>query len=129
MVSVHPAKRTEAGLTHGYLVASVTVTTPNGDPDAYWKRPPETPDQPTGAAPAPGGVPEYGGPPPTAPPPPGWRPPLEVQPAPPRALPPQDHTELDTAEQSARTVTYVVGGVAGVVLLVVVCALCSRVLF
>lgn len=74
-------------------------------------------------------VPLYAGPPPTVPPPPGWRPPLEIQPPPPRELPPQDHEELDAAEQSARTITYGVGMVAGAILLIVICALCSRILF
>jgi hypothetical protein len=63
------------------------------------------------------------------PPPPGWRPPVEFQPAPPRELPPQNHSELDRAEQSARTVTYGIGMVAGAILLIVVCALCSRIPF
>jgi hypothetical protein len=54
---------------------------------------------------------------------------VEYEPAPPRELPPQDHAELDTAEQSARTVTYGIGMVAGAILLIVMCALCSRVLF
>jgi hypothetical protein len=54
---------------------------------------------------------------------------VEYEPSPPRELPPQDHSELDTAEQSARTVTLGVGMVAGAILLIVICALCSRVLF
>jgi len=52
-----------------------------------------------------------------------------VQPPPPRRLPPQDEQSLDEAERSARTVTYGIGMIAGAVLLVVVCTLCSRVLF
>jgi hypothetical protein len=54
---------------------------------------------------------------------------VEYEPAPPRDLPPQDHAELDTAEKSARTITYGIGMVAGAVLLIVICALCSRALF
>ncbi len=41
----------------------------------------------------------------------------------------QDERALDEAERSARTVTYGIGMIAGAVLLVVVCLLCSRVLF
>jgi hypothetical protein len=76
-----------------------------------------------------GSVPGYAGPPQTAPPPVGWRPQFFVQPAPPRELPAQDHAGLDAVERSARTLTYGVGMVAGAVLLIVMCALCSRVLF
>jgi hypothetical protein len=63
------------------------------------------------------------------PPPPGWRPPVEYEPAPPRELPQQDQVELDTAEQSARTVTLGVGVVVGAILLIVICVLCGRVVF
>jgi len=87
---------------------------------------------PSREVPPPSGGPQrpgYTGPPKSVPPPPGWRPPVEYEPAPPRELPPQDHAELDTAEQSARTVTYGIGMVAGAILLIVMCALCSRVLF
>ena len=72
---------------------------------------------------------EYAGPPPTEPPPPGWRPPIVVQPPPPRRLPPQDEPELDRAEESARTLTLGIGMLAGAVLLIVICVLCSRVVF
>ncbi|MFI6760350.1 hypothetical protein ACIBF5_14560 [Micromonospora sp. NPDC050417] len=75
---------------------------------------------------APGG---YAGPPQGAVPPPGWRPPVQVQPAPPRPLPGQDIPAVEAAEASARTLTYGVGLIAGAVLLVVMCLLCSRVLF
>ncbi|RKR88694.1 hypothetical protein BDK92_3024 [Micromonospora pisi] len=75
---------------------------------------------------APGG---YPGPPQAAVPPPGWRPPVQVQPAPPRPLPGQDIPAVEAAEASARTLTYGVGLIAGAVLLVVMCLLCSRVLF
>lgn len=76
----------------------------------------------------PAAQPAYTGPPPTVPPPPGWQPPVEVEPPPPRALPPQDHSELDAAEQGARTLTYGIGMVAGAVVLIMICALCSRIL-
>jgi hypothetical protein len=52
-----------------------------------------------------------------------------VQPAPPRPLPAQDVPALEAAEGSARTLTYGVGLIAGAVLLVVMCLLCSRLLF
>lgn len=54
---------------------------------------------------------------------------MEIEPPPPRELPPQDHVELDAAEQSARTLTYGVGVLAGVIMLIVICTLCSRMLF
>jgi hypothetical protein len=52
-----------------------------------------------------------------------------VQPPPPRQLPPQNEPELDRAEESARTLTLGVGMLAGAVLLIVICVLCSRVVF
>jgi hypothetical protein len=54
---------------------------------------------------------------------------VEYEPPPPRQLPPQDHAELDAAEQNAHKVTLSVGAVVGVVLLIVICVLCSRILF
>lgn len=112
----------------------MSVTTPTGDPDAFWRRPaddtpPAAGTEPADAGPAGSNTPGYAGPPPTAPPVPGWRPPVEVRPAPPRELPPQDHTAMDHEERSARTVTYGIGMVAGAILLIVVCALCSRFVF
>ncbi|MEU8296536.1 hypothetical protein AB0C04_04525 [Micromonospora sp. NPDC048909] len=111
------------------------MTTPTGgsSPDDYWRRPPaggEGPaDQPT-APPAGGSGPPggYTGPPPSTPPPAGWRPPVHLEPAPPRRLPPQDMAALDVAEQRAQRVTYSFGALAGVVLLVLVCLLCSRII-
>jgi hypothetical protein len=47
---------------------------------------------------------------------------------PPRPLPAQDLTALDTEEQQARTVTYGVGMVAGAILLVLLFVLCGRAL-
>ncbi|NJP32840.1 hypothetical protein [Micromonospora thermarum] len=110
------------------------MTTPGSSPDDYWRRPGPSADGPppdqTGTAPqqpAPAGG--YAGPPPTTPPPSGWRPPLHVQPPPPRQLPRQDMAELDLAEQRAQRVTWTVGAVAGVLLLVLMCLLCSRLIF
>ena len=105
---------------------------PTGPPadDSFWRRP-ETPPadpEPTATPPDPARAP-YAGPPPTVAPPPGWRPPLVVQPPPPRALPGQDMAAIDEAERSARTVTYGIGMVAGAITLVLVCLLCSRLLF
>ncbi|MGW4466856.1 hypothetical protein [Micromonospora sp. NPDC004704] len=71
----------------------------------------------------------YPGPPQSAVPAPGWRPPVHVQPAPPRPLPPQNVPALEAQEASARTVTYGIGLIAGAILLVVMCLLCSRLLF
>jgi hypothetical protein len=51
-----------------------------------------------------------------------------VQVPPPRQLPAQDLTALDTEEQQTRTITYGVGMVAGAILLVVLFVLCGRAL-
>ncbi|MFC8847291.1 MULTISPECIES: hypothetical protein [unclassified Micromonospora] len=114
------------------------MTTPSGDrpEDDYWRRPPDPAgggatdgQMPRPPGPGPVGVDlstRYGGPPPTTPPPPGWRPPLHVQAAPPRLLPPQDMAGLDAVEQRAQHVTWGLGAVAGVVLLALLCLLCSR---
>ncbi|SCE70528.1 hypothetical protein GA0070561_0997 [Micromonospora saelicesensis] len=87
------------------------------------------PAGPTGPAPTGGTASGYSGPPPSVPPPAGWRPPVHLQPAPPRQLPPQDMADLDAAEQRSQRVTYGFGAAAGVVLLVLLCLLCSRVIF
>ncbi|MFI1191920.1 hypothetical protein ACH4T9_01375 [Micromonospora sp. NPDC020750] len=115
------------------------MTTPSGDrpEDDYWRRPPNIPgsggaapgqERPAGAD-SPGPAPGYGGPPPTTPPPPGWRPPVHLRAAPPRHLPPQDTAGLDVEEQRAQWVTWSVGGTAAVVLVALVCLLCSRAIF
>lgn len=100
--------------------------------DAQWRRPAE-PAAPQGAPPPAAEDtpwrPGYTGPPPNTPPPHDWRPEFIVQPAPPRPLPAQNHAEIDAREQSARTLTYGIGLVAGALLLIVLCALCGRVLF
>ncbi|MGW3792939.1 hypothetical protein ACWD8I_17500 [Micromonospora arida] len=121
------------------------MTTPSGGsaPDDYWRRP-DTGDDAvgttsendgpppagqTGPAPTGGTSSGYAGPPPSVPPPAGWRPPVHLQPAAPRQLPPQDMAGLDAAEQRSQRVTYGFGAAAGVVLLVLLCLLCSRVIF
>ncbi|MGC4745627.1 hypothetical protein ACLQ28_08180 [Micromonospora sp. DT201] len=110
------------------------MTTPSGGstPDDYWRRP-GTGDEAAAdlppAAPMTTPASGYAGPPPSVPPPTGWRPPVHQQPAPPRRLPPQDMAGLDVAEQQSQRVTYGFGAAAGVVLVVVVCLLCSRIIF
>jgi hypothetical protein len=100
------------------------TTRVDGPEDEQWRAP-------HGGGTAPGEVDpgRYAGPPPSEPPPPGWRPPLIVEPPPPRELPAQDLPGLDRAEESARTLTLGVGMIAGAVLLIVICVLCSRVVF
>jgi hypothetical protein len=104
-----------------------------GQPVSPWSRPAQ-PDPGSGAG-QPGGTGQgraaggYAGPPPTTPPPAGWRPPVHVQVPPPRRLPPQDMTAMDNAEQQSQRLTYGVGAVAGIVLVILICLLCSRVLF
>ncbi|WP_200215328.1 hypothetical protein [Micromonospora coerulea] len=126
------------------------MTTPSGasPEDDYWRRPPDQspPDGTVQPAEGPGaGGPAsgadvggpgagarqsgYSGPPPTTPPPPGWRPPIHVQVPPPRQLPPQDMAGLDQGEQRAQRLTYGFGAVAAVVLVLLTCLLCSRVIF
>jgi len=108
------------------------VTKPSGDSadDAFWRRPAGPPADPPPPPDRPAEVtPPYTGPPPNTMPPPGWQPTLHVQPPPPRTLPPQDLPALDAAENSARTLTYGIGMVAGAVVLVLMCLLCARVLF
>ncbi|MBO4207378.1 translation initiation factor 2 [Micromonospora echinofusca] len=111
-----------------------------GPDDSYWRRPAADAGDPgagpSAPAPPPGPVPPAGQPapgypgPPTAPPPAAdWRPPVHLRPAPPRRLPAQDPGRLDDAERSARTVTYGVGLIAGAVALVLICLLCSRLVF
>ena len=113
------------------LVASVDVSAPTGpsDDDAFWRRPDD--GAPAGPAPTPQppAPPANRGPPPNDPPPAGWRPPFVAEPVPPRALPAQDEAVLDESERNARTVTYGIGMIAGALMLVTVCLLCSRLLF
>jgi hypothetical protein len=54
---------------------------------------------------------------------------MVVQPPAPRQMPAQDLNGIEAEERSARTVTYGVGMIAGAVLLIVICLLCSRALF
>jgi hypothetical protein len=52
-----------------------------------------------------------------------------VQPAPPRRLPAQNHGAIDDDEAKARTLTRGLGLLVGAILLILLCALCGRVLF
>ncbi|MGC5054460.1 hypothetical protein ACLQ2S_23755 [Micromonospora sp. DT48] len=121
----------------------MTTPRPGLDPDDPWRRPesasgspadpsvqgtPADVSQPTspGRSAPDGG---YTGPPPTTAPPPGWRPPVHLRPAPPRQLPAQDMIDLDAQEQRAQRVTWTVGAIAGAVLVVLTCLLCTRLLF
>ncbi|MCF0094365.1 hypothetical protein AB0B39_03420 [Micromonospora sp. NPDC049114] len=109
------------------------MTTPSGGStpdDDYWRRP-GTGDGPMADRPPPATTPTsgYAGPPPSVPPPAGWRPPVHLEPAPPRQLPPQDMAVLDAAEQRSQRVTYGFGAAAAVVLVALVCLLCSRLIF
>ncbi|WP_207786252.1 hypothetical protein [Micromonospora globispora] len=54
---------------------------------------------------------------------------MHLQPAPPRQLPPQDMAAMDMEEQRAQRLTYSIGTVAGVVLVILLCLLCSRLIF
>ncbi|MFD1081662.1 hypothetical protein [Micromonospora andamanensis] len=135
----------------------MTIPRPGPDPDDPWRRPDSGEGSPSGPpaerTPAPadasqpsspdssvpvaasdvagssGGGGGYSGPPPTTAPPPGWRPPVHLQPAPPRQLPGQDMIALDAQEQRAQRVTWAVGAIAGAVLVVLTCLLCTRLLF
>jgi len=71
----------------------------------------------------------YPGPPATFPPPSGWRPEQVVEPPPPGRLPAQDHRAIDEEEAKARTLTRGLGLLAAAILLILLCALCGRVLF
>ncbi|WP_458351567.1 hypothetical protein [Micromonospora schwarzwaldensis] len=54
---------------------------------------------------------------------------MHVQTPPPRQLPPQDMAAMDRSEQRAQQLTYGIGAVVGVVLVLLMCLLCSRLLF
>lgn len=95
--------------------------------DEQWRRPVEYGPPAQGAVPRPE-PPRYVGPPPTVAPPGGWKPPTVVQPAEPRALPPQNIPAIEAGEQQARTFTYGVGLVAGSILLIALFVLCGRAL-
>ncbi|MEV7329302.1 hypothetical protein [Micromonospora sp. NPDC093244] len=105
------------------------MTTPSGasTPDDYWRRP--GPGDGGAAEPAATPTGGYAGPPASTPPPAGWRPPVHLEPTAPRRLPAQDMAALDTAEQRSQRVTYGFGAAVGVVLVVLVCLLCSRIIF
>ncbi|WP_327042602.1 hypothetical protein OG400_10080 [Micromonospora ureilytica] len=106
--------------------AATPPTGPTSQPPTGPSNPP--PSEHAGPA-STGSTSGYSGPPPSLPPPAGWRPPVHLQPAPPRQLPPQDMADLDAVEQRSQRVTYGFGAAAGVVLLVLLCLLCSRVIF
>jgi hypothetical protein len=95
--------------------------------DWYWRRPaPGEPDE-SRAGPAVPAGPRYQPPPAMTPPPAGWVPPHVVEPAPARPLPPQDHSRIDEDEARAHVVTVAVGSVIGVLLVVLLCVLCGRI--
>jgi hypothetical protein len=64
-----------------------------------------------------------------APPPRGWRPPVRLEPPPPRELPAQDHHLMDAQEQAARALTLGVTMVTGAIALVLLLIICGRALF
>ncbi|GAA4146162.1 hypothetical protein GCM10022251_07510 [Phytohabitans flavus] len=107
------------------------MTTRNGGPadDEFWRRPADGAPSPPEPPPAEPPAQPYPGPPPSAPPPRGWRPPVVLQPSAPRELPRQDDAGIEEEERNARTLTYGIGMIAAAVLVVVICLLCSRVLF
>jgi hypothetical protein len=107
-------------------VKSGTVRSVQPD-DTYWRRP--APEPPPAAPAEPPAARWYLAPPPTTPPPAGWLPPRVVQPAPARQLPAQDHERIDAEEAKARTLTQGMGIITGAVLLVLLFALCGRLLF
>ncbi|MDG4803057.1 hypothetical protein [Micromonospora sp. WMMD980] len=131
---------TDTGTTQGRPLDAASPRSRAGASESPWARPdPAAPGggwtatggewpSPAGhtGRPAPDG---YAGPPPNTPPPPGWRPPVHVQVPPPRRLPPQDMAAMDRSEQRAQQLTYGIGAVVGVVLLLLTCLLCSRILF
>jgi hypothetical protein len=63
------------------------------------------------------------------PPPSGWRLPHQVEPAPPRVLPAQDHVAIDAAEERAQLITRRFGLIAGVAILALMVLLCGRAIF
>lgn len=98
------------------------------DPDAVWRRPTDSDpavSEPTGTTDQPAG---YTGPPRGGPPPRYLRAPVIQQLPPPRALPPQDHAEIDAEEQQARVVTYVVAIVFGVLVVLLMLFIALRAL-
>ncbi|HEX5542182.1 MAG TPA: translation initiation factor 2 [Micromonospora sp.] len=109
----------------------MTTRSDGATDDDFWRRPaqPEEPAPPSTLGRAAGEpAPAYPGPPVAPTLRPGWRPPVFVQPPPPRQLPAQDLARMAAEERTARTITYGIGAAAGVVLLVVICLLCSRIL-
>jgi hypothetical protein len=71
----------------------------------------------------------YTGAPRSMPPPHGWRPPMVMQPAPPRTLPEQDLERLDREEQAATILTKGIGLFAGAIIVALLLVFCGRVIF
>jgi hypothetical protein len=94
----------------------------------YWRRPAGSTEQQPAPVAEPVSAP-YTGAPRSLPPPHGWRPPLVIQPAPPRALPPQDHERLDREDQAATILTKGIGLFAGAVIVTLLMLFCGRILF
>jgi hypothetical protein len=92
----------------------------NDEVSSNRSRPPELPE--------PADV-QYQPPPRMVAPPAGWRPPYIVEPAPPRWLPPQDQERLDQDEARARTLTQGIAIIAAAIMVILMCAICGRVLF
>jgi hypothetical protein len=101
--------------------------------DEYWRRPTEdTPSLTPPPAPAPAVGPataSYTGAPRNVPPPHGWRPPMVIQPAPPRVLPKQDLERLDREEQAATILTKGIGIFVGAVLIALLLIFCGGLIF
>jgi len=96
--------------------------------DDFWRRPaPGAEGQPVPAT-EPVSAP-YTGAPRSTPPPHGWRPPLVIQPAPPRKLPEQDLERLDREEQAATILTKGIGMFAGAVIIALLLIFCGRLIF
>ena len=81
------------------------------DGDILWRRP-EASTERSGA---------YSGPPADAPAPPGWHPELHASAPLPRELPAVDDDAVDVAEREAARFTFAIGGIALVMLVVLIC--------
>ncbi|WP_253289920.1 hypothetical protein [Verrucosispora sioxanthis] len=103
---------------------------PGQDPDDPWRRPDSGDGSSSGPpaehVPAPVDASQRHPPPLRRP---VGAPPVHLRAAPPRQLPAQDMASLDAQEQRAQRVTWAVGAVAGAVLVVLTCLLCTRLLF
>ena len=99
-----------------------------GTSDDYWRRPAAGADERPAPAPEATSAP-YTGAPRSMPPPHGWRPPLVIQPAPPRKMPEQDLERLDREEQAATILTKGIGMFAGAILIALLLIFCGRLVF